>query len=496
MAAIINADDGVISGASGLKLSSDTSGALNIQTNGVTAIAISASQAVSFPATTSLNFTSANITTLTSSSATITNLLATTLTVSSVGIFPAGSASSAAITTAGDTNTGIFFPAADTIAFTEGGTEVLRLNSSAQVAVNTAGTAAAPVITKTDDLNTGIFFPAADTIAFAEGGVESARFDSSGNLGVGTTSPSTFGGGGLTLGSTSSGKNLILNSSNAGNNGLIQFLDTGGSNAFQLFATTSQITLYGYGSRPMTFVTNDTERARITSAGAMGIGTSNPQARLEVNTASGADAYALAAWPFLKWDNSNELSYGGYTASQWQVLKFFTAGSERARITSTGNFGVATSSPSYLVDIASNTGTAAHLRATGSFITRKYTFEPNLGASRTLRVTLSVAGLQFVNFFLDMMGHFYINGALWEARRFAFQFMCEGSILRLNQRMPNYEYGAATAGVFNVGNPPSWTYVGGNTYSFDFTVATGYPSYISVLVEGPGIENITITQIS
>jgi hypothetical protein len=77
MPAIINADDGAISGASGLKLSSDTSGALNIQTNGVTAIAISASQAVSFPATTSLNFTSANITTLTSSSATITNLIAT-----------------------------------------------------------------------------------------------------------------------------------------------------------------------------------------------------------------------------------------------------------------------------------------------------------------------------------------------------------------------------------------------------------------------------------
>ena len=37
------------------------------------------------------------------------------------------------------------------------------------------------------DTNTGIFYPAADTIAFAEGGAEVARFDSNGNFGVGVT---------------------------------------------------------------------------------------------------------------------------------------------------------------------------------------------------------------------------------------------------------------------------------------------------------------------
>lgn len=50
------------------------------------------------------------------------------------------------------------------------------------------GSAATPAIRGTD-ANTGIFFPAADTIAFAEGGAEVARFDSSGNLGIGTSSP-------------------------------------------------------------------------------------------------------------------------------------------------------------------------------------------------------------------------------------------------------------------------------------------------------------------
>ena len=50
-----------------------------------------------------------------------------------------------------------------------------------------AGSASAPSIAARGDLNTGIFFPAADTIAFAEGGAEAARIDSSGRLLVGTS---------------------------------------------------------------------------------------------------------------------------------------------------------------------------------------------------------------------------------------------------------------------------------------------------------------------
>jgi hypothetical protein len=50
-------------------------------------------------------------------------------------------------------------------------------------------TEATPSYSSVDDTNTGMFFPAADTLAFSEGGTEAMRINSSGNLGIGTQSP-------------------------------------------------------------------------------------------------------------------------------------------------------------------------------------------------------------------------------------------------------------------------------------------------------------------
>jgi hypothetical protein len=75
------------------------------------------------------------------------------------------------------------------------------------------GSLALPSISFIGDANTGIYSPAADTIAFVEGGVEAVRFDSSGNVGIGTSSPArrldVRGGLGMQVNEDGSGTKVI-----------------------------------------------------------------------------------------------------------------------------------------------------------------------------------------------------------------------------------------------------------------------------------------------
>ena len=96
-------------------------------------------------------------------------------------------------------------------------TTAITVDASQRVAF-VAGTAALPAITTAGDTNTGIFFPAADTIAFSEGGTESMRIDSSGNLLVGTTS--------------AGGSRMVVNGATGGTAVLAAVNSTGSGNQF------------------------------------------------------------------------------------------------------------------------------------------------------------------------------------------------------------------------------------------------------------------------
>jgi hypothetical protein len=65
------------------------------------------------------------------------------------------------------------------LVFQSKGTETAQINTDKQI-VAAAGTASLPVLTTTGDLNTGIYFPAADNIGFATGGTIRGRWTTDG----------------------------------------------------------------------------------------------------------------------------------------------------------------------------------------------------------------------------------------------------------------------------------------------------------------------------
>jgi hypothetical protein len=152
-----------------------------------------------------------------------------------------------------------------------------------------AGSAGTPALGAFGDTNTGMFFPAADTIAFAEGGVETMRLDSSGRVGIGTSSP------GVNLDVVGAGTQSIRarSSDTTGSNlGRVMAEFAGGSSALEMRAGLGYtILLSANATDPLIFgAGGGTERMRITAAGNVGIGTSAPLNRLDVSGSFGRGA--------------------------------------------------------------------------------------------------------------------------------------------------------------------------------------------------------------
>jgi hypothetical protein len=122
-----------------------------------------------------------------------------------------------------------------------------------------AGAVGTPSITTTGDTNTGIFFPAADTIAFAEGGAEAMRIDSSGNVGIGTSSPS----GKLNISGTSTTARITGTDGTA-----ILRYNNGTSDVAQLVIAGGNTLLDYQGAMQFRAGVNGSEVARIDSSGA------------------------------------------------------------------------------------------------------------------------------------------------------------------------------------------------------------------------------------
>lgn len=73
------------------------------------------------------------------------------------------------------------------------------------------------------------------------------------------------------------------------------------------------------------------------ASGNLGVGTASIAARIDSTPADGAAAYAVRNWPMIRNEpGASGLDFGGYTASQWDKLRFYTSGTLRLTISSTG----------------------------------------------------------------------------------------------------------------------------------------------------------------
>jgi hypothetical protein len=255
----------------------------------------------------------------------------------------------------------------------------MTVTGSASV-VFAAGSAAAPSITTTGDTNTGIFFPAADTIAFTEGGVEAARFDSSGNLGIGTTNVACR----LHARVTANTDSHIAQFEN---------LNVAGTDSHRLEiyadAANNLVTLKSTGSSAgsYAFLTGNDERMRLDSSGNLGIGTANPGTfgKFASVAASGATSVYTGTGVqglFISTNESTRVVRYDSSGSLSGLHAWGNGPTELMRLDSSGNLGIGTSSPTQRLHVVG--GNYRQNDATNSF-----GFELQNGTGTSRLVTIS-----------------------------------------------------------------------------------------------------------
>jgi hypothetical protein len=161
---------------------------------------------------------------------------------------------------------------------------------------------------------------ASDTVSFQTQSTERMRIDSSGNVGIGTTSPAEK----LDVSGTGTTRIQVKNT-NLTSSGLYIAEDATGAQINEL------------GAYPIRFNTSGTERMRIDSAGNLGIGTTSPSAKLDVEL--GADGVIAE----FRGTDSDIFQIKGQSNTialdtrNTEALTFEMQGTERMRIDSTGD---------------------------------------------------------------------------------------------------------------------------------------------------------------
>jgi hypothetical protein len=253
----------------------------------------------------------------------------------SILTLPDGSASAPTLTNDGDTNTGIFFPAADTVGITTGGTERARVDSAGNLglgvtpsawttfkALELTGGAIAGIATNQFDVVQNAYYDGSfkykttgAATFYQQAGSTHAWYNAAsgtaGNAITFTQAMTLDASGRLLIGTTTSG--VANNSATAftvanGSATVFQSVKASGGEELYLYAISGSTGLWAYSNSALTFGTNNTERARIDSSGNLLVGTTTANGKLTVN--SGVAAFN-ASTIFMQNSWSGDVGYAG-----------------------------------------------------------------------------------------------------------------------------------------------------------------------------------------
>ena len=255
------------------------------------------------------------------------------------------------------------------------------------------------------DTDTAIRFPAADTVTVETAGTERMRINASGNLLVGTTAGLTNARVDIRdVNRTGNASNVTILSTTTqaagigGTIGLGGLYDGSNSTMFGVVRGGKENATSGNYAGYLSFDTvpnggSITERMRITSAGDVGIGTSSPATILDVSGVSPTltlkDSRTSETWSAgvqlgkIDFYTSDVTGIGAHSVASIEVVAggsntaspdgeivfstglYNAATTERMRIDSSGNVGIANTSPSYTLDIGLTSRSTDALRVLG-----------------------------------------------------------------------------------------------------------------------------------
>jgi hypothetical protein len=216
---------------------------------------------------------------------------------------------------------------------------------------------------------------------------ERIRIDSAGNVGIGTTPNAYSNYTTLTLG-------------NASGTGSILDIEYQGTRTLSVYAASNGGNINVIAAKPLILLTSGAERMRILATGQIGMGTTSPVSKLDVQSSGVIARFTSSSneVPVSISHTSNPRStigfYGSTSVNDYNVrvgadgndFIAYTNNIERMRINSSGNVGIGTTSPSEILTIPGNYGVGLGYK---TFYSSGGTVPAGVGPSYYLVATLN-----------------------------------------------------------------------------------------------------------